>query len=68
MVFTHSDDKHLQNWMVKGRDFRILNLAPEGPQKTILGREQMDWLNISCNRKCNFSMNNQFSYYDINFF
>ncbi|MFP6762769.1 MAG: alkaline phosphatase D family protein, partial [Planctomycetaceae bacterium] len=33
----------LQVWMVEGRDYRSPNTAPDGPQKTIWGAEQMAW-------------------------
>ncbi len=36
--------KGLQVWMVEGRLFRSPNNAPDGPDKTIWGREQRDWL------------------------
>jgi alkaline phosphatase D len=35
--------KDLQVWMVEGRDFRSPNTDPDGPAKTIWGREQLDW-------------------------
>ena len=35
--------KDLQVWMVEGRDFRSPNNAPDGPEKTIWGREQKEW-------------------------
>ena len=34
----------LQVWMVEGRDFRSPNNMPDGPGKTIWGKEQMAWL------------------------
>ncbi|MFK8111952.1 MAG: family 16 glycoside hydrolase [Rubripirellula sp.] len=34
----------LQIWMLEGRDFRSPNDIPDGPEKTILGREQKAWL------------------------
>lgn len=34
----------LQVWMVEGRDFRSPNTAPDGPGKSIWGKEQRDWL------------------------
>ncbi len=37
--------KDLQIWMLEGRDFRSPNKMPDGPDKTVLGREQKDWLN-----------------------
>jgi alkaline phosphatase D len=35
--------KDLQIWMVEGRDYRSPNTAPDGPDKTIWGKEQMAW-------------------------
>lgn len=35
--------KDLQVWMVEGRDFRSVNDAPDGPKKTIWGKEQKEW-------------------------
>lgn len=35
--------KDLQIWLVEGRDFRSPNNMPDGPDKTIWGKEQMDW-------------------------
>ena len=35
--------KHLQVWLVEGRDFRSPNDAPDGPDKTIWGTEQSNW-------------------------
>jgi alkaline phosphatase D len=35
--------KDLQVWMVEGRDFRSANNAPDGPSKTIWGKEQKAW-------------------------
>ena len=37
----------LQVWMVEGRDFRSPNNAPDGPGKTIWGKEQREWLQKS---------------------
>lgn len=34
----------LQIWLVEGRDFRSPNNMPDGPEKTIWGREQLAWL------------------------
>jgi alkaline phosphatase D len=39
--------KGLQVWLVEGRDFRSANNAPDGPDKTIWGREQLEWLQSS---------------------
>jgi alkaline phosphatase D len=33
----------LQIWMVEGREYRSPNKAPDGPEKTIWGKEQKDW-------------------------
>lgn len=35
--------KDLQIWLPEGRDFRSMNPIPDGPEKTIWGKEQMDW-------------------------
>ncbi len=35
--------KHLQVWLVEGRDYRSPNDAPDGPEKTIWGSEQNSW-------------------------
>jgi alkaline phosphatase D len=34
----------LQVWLVEGRDFRSPNDMPDGPDKTIWGKEQLAWL------------------------
>jgi alkaline phosphatase D len=36
--------KGLQVWMVEGRDFRSANTMEDGPEKTIWGFEQREWL------------------------
>lgn len=36
--------KELQVWFLEGRDYRRPNNMPDGPEKTILGVEQKDWL------------------------
>jgi alkaline phosphatase D len=36
--------KDLQIWLVEGRDFRSPNRVPDGPDKTIWGKEQKQWL------------------------
>ncbi len=41
---THRVHRHLQLWFMEGRDFRSSNKMPDGPEKTIWGREQRDWL------------------------
>lgn len=35
--------KHLQFWLVEGRDFRSANTEPDGDGKTIWGQTQKDW-------------------------
>ena len=35
--------KDLQFWLVEGRDFRSPNIMPDGPEKTIWGKEQKEW-------------------------
>lgn len=35
--------KDLQIWLVEGRDFRSRNDMEDGPEKTIWGKEQMEW-------------------------
>ncbi len=37
----------LQIWLVEGRDFRSANDLPDGPEKSIWGRAQRDWLEKS---------------------
>jgi len=41
-TFRHGKD--LQVWLVEGRDFRSPNKMKDGPQKTIWGDEQKQWL------------------------
>ena len=36
--------KDLQIWLIEGRDYRSRNSMPDGPEKTILGKEQKEWL------------------------
>ena len=36
--------QHLELWFLEGREFRSPNRIEDGPEKTILGREQMEWL------------------------
>ncbi|MEX0641607.1 MAG: alkaline phosphatase D family protein [Pirellulales bacterium] len=36
--------RDLQIWMIEGRDFRSVNTDPDGPQKSILGAKQKQWL------------------------
>lgn len=35
--------KDLQVWFVEGRDFRSPNKMPDGPKKTIWGKQQVNW-------------------------
>jgi alkaline phosphatase D len=35
--------KDLQIWLVEGRDYRSPNTMPDGPDKTIWGKEQIEW-------------------------
>ncbi len=35
--------KDLQVWLPEGRDYRSPNTMPDGPDKTIWGKEQMEW-------------------------
>jgi alkaline phosphatase/alkaline phosphatase D len=41
---THRVHRHLQLWFIEGRDHRSPNAMPDGPDKTIWGEEQRDWL------------------------
>ena len=41
---THRVSKDLQIWLTEGRDFRSPNLMPDGPEKTMWGVEQREWL------------------------
>jgi alkaline phosphatase D len=36
--------RDVQIWLLEGRDFRSPNKMPDGPNKTILGAEQREWL------------------------
>ena len=40
----HRVSRDLQMWIVEGRDYRSPNDMPDGPDKTIWGKEQADWL------------------------
>ncbi len=40
---TYRWGKDLQIWLVEGRDFRSPNDMPDGPDKTIWGKEQIAW-------------------------
>ncbi len=35
--------RDLQIWLVEGRDFRSANNSPDGPEKTIWGKQQKKW-------------------------
>jgi alkaline phosphatase D len=37
----------LQVWLVEGRNFRVANTEPDGPAKTIWGKEQKDWFKMT---------------------
>lgn len=37
-------NKHLQIWLVEGRDYRSPNKMDDGPDKTLWGTEQIAWL------------------------
>ena len=41
---THRINRHLQIWLVEGRDYRSPNSMLDGPGKTLWGREQIAWL------------------------
>lgn len=41
---THRIHPHVQLWFLEGRDFRSPNSMPDGPEKTLWGREQREWL------------------------
>jgi len=41
---THRISKHLQIWLTEGRDYRSPNSMPDGPDKTLWGKEQKEWL------------------------
>lgn len=41
---THRVSKDLQVWMTEGRDYRSPNTMPDGPDKTLWGAEQREWL------------------------
>ncbi len=36
--------KDVQIWLLEGRDYRTPNRAPDGPDKSMLGKEQKAWL------------------------
>lgn len=41
---TYRVNKLLQIWLVEGRDYRSPNNMPDGPNKTMWGKEQKKWL------------------------
>ena len=42
--FTARWGKRLEVWLVEGRDYRTPNLEPDGPEKSIWGKKQKEWL------------------------
>ncbi|MEZ6087459.1 MAG: family 16 glycoside hydrolase [Pirellulaceae bacterium] len=36
--------RDLEIWVLEGRDYRSPNSMPDGPEKTILGKQQKEWL------------------------
>ncbi len=41
---THRVSRLLQIWLVEGRDYRSPNKMPDGPEKVLWGKTQLDWL------------------------
>lgn len=41
---TYRVSNQLQIWMPENRDYRSPNLSPDGPQKTIWGKAQKEWI------------------------
>ena len=41
---THRMNHDLQIWLLEGRDYRSPNDMQDGPQKTLWGTQQLDWL------------------------
>jgi alkaline phosphatase D len=41
---THRLNRDVQLWFTEGRDYRSPNRAPDGPEKSLWGREQREWL------------------------
>ena len=41
---THRVNRHLQIWLTEGRDHRSPNAMPDGPDKSLWGRAQREWL------------------------
>ncbi len=44
---THSISRDLQIWLTEGRDYRSPNMMSDGPEKTLWGIEQREWLQRS---------------------
>ncbi len=44
---THRLNKHVQLWFSEGRDFRSPNKMPDGPDKSLWGTTQREWLKQS---------------------
>ena len=47
---TYRVNQLLQLWFVEGRDYRDANTMPDGPSKTLWGREQLNWLKRTLRR------------------
>ena len=41
---THRVSEHLQIWLTEGRDYRSPNKMDDGPEKSLWGAEQREWL------------------------
>lgn len=41
---THRIHRHVQLWFTEGRDFRSPNASPDGPEKSLWGSAQREWL------------------------
>ncbi|MES2692096.1 MAG: alkaline phosphatase D family protein [Verrucomicrobiota bacterium] len=41
---THRVNRHLQIWLTEGRDYRSANAMPDGPEKSLWGKTQREWL------------------------
>lgn len=41
---THRMNQDLQVWLLEGRDYRSANAMQDGPDKTLWGKEQLEWL------------------------
>jgi alkaline phosphatase D len=41
---THRWGRDIQIWLTEGREYRSPNTAPDGPEKSIWGRTQREWL------------------------